>query len=97
MATKDDVVTGAIYVDGDRISAITRAGEPAPAGFENVPTIDSGGTVYPGLIELHNHLSYNILPLWQVPQAYTNRAQWQDAAHHPGPPTGPSAPLPTPP
>ena len=89
MATKDDVVTGAIYVDGDRISAITRAGEPAPAGFENVPTIDSGGTVYPGLIELHNHLSYNILPLWQVPKAYTNRAQWQDAADYRVAVTGP--------
>src|SRR5262249_55292566 len=89
MATKDDVVPGAIYADGDRISAITRAGEPAPAGFENVPTIDSGGTVYPGLIELHNHLSYNILPLWQVPKAFTNRSQWQGIADYHTSVTGP--------
>lgn len=55
-------------------------GKPAPAGLENAPTIDRKATVYPGLIELHKHLSYNILPLWQVPKKFTNRAQWQDVA-----------------
>ena len=35
-----------------------------------------GGTVYPGLIELHNHLSYNCLQLWQVPSPFGNRGQW---------------------
>ncbi len=25
------------------------------------------GTIYPGLIELHNHITYNILKLWNVP------------------------------
>ena len=84
MAAKGDVVAdGTIYIDNDRIAAIVPAGKPAPAGFDNVPTIDSKGTVYPGLIELHNHLSYNILPLWQVPKPFTNRAQWQGiAAYH---------------
>jgi 5-methylthioadenosine/S-adenosylhomocysteine deaminase len=35
-----------------------------------------GGTAYPGLIELHNHLAYDALQLWQVPKTYTNRDQW---------------------
>ncbi len=30
----------------------------------------------PGLIELHNHLAYDALPLWQVPQRYDNRDAW---------------------
>ena len=34
------------------------------------------GTIYPGLIELHNHLAYNALRLWQVPKKYGNRDQW---------------------
>ena len=38
--------------------------------------IKTGGTIYPGLIELHNHLSYNILPLWNVPKTFSNRDQW---------------------
>ena len=30
----------------------------------------TGGTIYPGLIELHNHLSYNALPLWQLTERF---------------------------
>ena len=90
MTAKGDVIaSGTIYIDNDRISAIVPAGKPAPAGFDNVPTIDSKGSVYPGLIELHNHLSYNILPLWQVPKPFTNRSQWQDIADYHTSVTGP--------
>jgi hypothetical protein len=32
--------------------------------------------MFPGLIELHNHLAYNALRLWQVPKKYSNRDQW---------------------
>src|SRR4029453_2304347 len=35
-----------------------------------------GDTLSPGLIELHNPLSYDALPLWQVPQRFDNRGQW---------------------
>jgi hypothetical protein len=41
-----------------------------------VPRIRVHGTVFPGLIELHNHLSYDALPLWQVPTRYADREQW---------------------
>lgn len=67
---------GTIYVDGDRIVAVTPTDSPAPPGYEDVPLVRTGGTIYPGLIELHNHLSYNVLPLWDVPRRYTNRDQW---------------------
>jgi cytosine/adenosine deaminase-related metal-dependent hydrolase len=67
---------GTVYVDAGRIVAVTRAGEPPPAGQDDPPVLRTGGTIYPGLIELHNHLSYNILPLWRVPRRYTNRDQW---------------------
>src|SRR3546814_11807450 len=39
-----------------------------------------GGSIYPGLVDLHNHLSYDELPMWQVPDRYENRDQW---ARHP--------------
>jgi hypothetical protein len=32
----------------------------------------------PGLIELHNHLSYNILPMWVVPRRFDHRGQWSN-------------------
>jgi len=47
-----------------------------PAAFQNVSTVDTHGTIYPGLMDLHNHLAYDVLPLWVVPQKYSNRSQW---------------------
>ena len=37
---------------------------------------------HPGLIDLHNHLAYNFLPLWSAPRdtPYTSRHQWPSAA-----------------
>lgn len=67
---------GAVYIDQGGIVAVQDASAPPPAGMEDVPAIATGGTVYPGLIELHNHLSYNALQLWDVPRRFTNRGQW---------------------
>jgi 5-methylthioadenosine/S-adenosylhomocysteine deaminase len=67
---------GVIYIDAGTIVAVEGTGDPYPPGFEDAPMIRTGSTIYPGLIELHNHLSYNVLPLWDVPQAYTNRSKW---------------------
>ena len=67
---------GVVYVTGNSIVDVRDAAADPPAGFEAVPVLQSGGTIYPGLIELHNHLSYNVLPLWQVPQVYKNRDKW---------------------
>ncbi len=80
LVTMDDgfnvVRGGRLFIEKGSIVAVQAAGAPAPAGFETVPVVDTGGTIYPGLIELHNHLSYNVLPLWQVPKKYSNRDQW---------------------
>jgi len=70
------IAKGAVYVDGGTIVAVQDEQAPAPAGFGAVTAIDSRATIYPGLIELHNHLSYNILQLWNVPKKFTNRNQW---------------------
>jgi 5-methylthioadenosine/S-adenosylhomocysteine deaminase len=32
--------------------------------------VATGDTLYPGMIELHNHLAYNAVPLWRVPKRY---------------------------
>jgi 5-methylthioadenosine/S-adenosylhomocysteine deaminase len=70
---------GVLYVDAGRIVEARAAGDDAPEGFEDVARVDVQGTIYPGLIELHNHLAYNALQLWQVPQQYTNRDDWGGA------------------
>ncbi len=65
-----------LYVDGGTIRAVRPVGQPPPPGFEAVTVVPSGGTIFPGLIELHNHLPYDVLSLWKVPKPYGNRDQW---------------------
>lgn len=65
-----------VYILGGRVQDIRAIGQPPPAGFEQTPVVPSGGTIFPGLVELHNHLPYDVLSLWQVPKPYGNRDQW---------------------
>ena len=66
-----------VCIEGPTVRAVVPAGAPLPAEFTDAPRVASGGTIYPGLIELHNHLPDNILRLWRVPRAFTNRDQWR--------------------
>lgn len=68
---------GRLCIQDAAIAAVLEQGQPLPAAFQEVEVLDTGGTLYPGLIELHNHLTYNYLPLWTVPRRYTNRNQWR--------------------
>ena len=66
-----------LYIDQASFIAVQDRGKPAPPGFDSVAIVQTGGTIYPGLIELHNHLSYNALPLWSpVPARFQFRDQW---------------------
>ncbi len=68
-----------VYIDRGTIVAVQDRGQPTPAGFEGVTPVPTGGTIFPGLIELHNHLAYNALPLWSpVPKLFQHRGQWPD-------------------
>src|SRR6266542_3585723 len=67
---------GVLYLDRGAIIAVLDRTAPPPADFATVPRTETNGTIYPGLIDLHNHLSYNILQLWDVPKQFHNRGQW---------------------
>lgn len=67
---------GVVYARDGAIAAVLAEHVPAPAGFENVKVVQTASTICPGLIELHNHLPYDVLPLWAVPKKFTNRDQW---------------------
>ena len=71
-----------VYIDKGTIVAVRPRTQPPPVGFDTVPVVETGGTLYPGLIELHNHLSYNLLRLWQVPKAFANRERWASIAEY---------------
>jgi 5-methylthioadenosine/S-adenosylhomocysteine deaminase len=67
---------GVVYVSKGSIAAVQKADAAAPEGFDGVKVLETKGTIYPGLIDLHDHLSYNAIQLWDVPKLFTNRDQW---------------------
>jgi hypothetical protein len=80
---------GIVYCRDGSIVAVQPANASAPPGFENVAVTQTRGTVLPGMIELHNHLSYNVLPLWAVPQQFANRDGWSKGPVYRGTISGP--------
>ncbi len=79
---RPEIPSGALYIDRDgAIVAVADAADPPPPGFEQANRVDAGrdAVVYPGLIDLHNHIAYNCLPLWIAPgrdAPWTSRAEW---------------------
>ena len=75
-----EIADGSLYIDRDGIiKAVQERSVPAPSGFEQAARIDTEGFVYPGLIDLHNHIAYNCLSLWIAPDRSTpwsSREQW---------------------
>lgn len=70
----DDAV---VYGDEKGIAAVLPRTAPPPAAWSAVPVVPTGGTIYPGMIELHNHLPYNVLELGKFTKKYGNRDEWR--------------------
>ncbi|MGZ0147108.1 amidohydrolase family protein [Kribbella sp. WER1] len=83
MGADGAVLPGAeVYVGDDGLIAAITPVDAVPDGFAAAPRIAAGGLVYPGLIDLHNHLMYNSLPLWTEPARtvpWTSHNQWGSA------------------
>jgi cytosine/adenosine deaminase-related metal-dependent hydrolase len=58
-------------------STITRVGAAKPA--MGTPTIETGGVILPGLLDLHGHPEYNVFAAWEPPKLYANRTRWRDS------------------
>jgi 5-methylthioadenosine/S-adenosylhomocysteine deaminase len=80
----DRTFAGRVFLNDDgTIEAVTSTQGAAPAGFGTAPEVDVGDAlVLPGLIDLHNHLGYNALPLWAEPaqkKPFRHHNDWTDA------------------
>ncbi|MEU3064669.1 amidohydrolase family protein [Streptomyces subrutilus] len=66
-----------LWIRSGRIEAVVRAGSPLPAGARSARVVASGGVIYPGLIDLHNHPAHAAYPLMPVGKAYEDRYEWR--------------------
>ncbi len=57
---------GNVMIRDGKITGVWASNSNPPAGvdFSDVPIVETEGTIYPGLIDLHNHVHYNHIPLW---------------------------------
>jgi 5-methylthioadenosine/S-adenosylhomocysteine deaminase len=65
---------GEMTVEHDTITCVA-ATCPRPLGA-TIYTITEA-YIFPGFIDAHNHVAYNVLPKWIPPKRYVNRNQWQ--------------------
>jgi 5-methylthioadenosine/S-adenosylhomocysteine deaminase len=95
-ASRDVIENGHVLVRNGRILAIWNGSKP-PAGVNLDgairPNLGKHALIYPGLINLHDHPFFDVLPLWQTPSShvqaalgrpagtepYANRGQWRAA------------------
>ena len=83
---KGDIVTmdgnstiikgGRLVIVNNEIVAVLRPGDDVPAIAANASVIPVNGWIFPGLIDAHNHVAYNMLGLYQVSKIFDNRYQW---------------------
>ena len=79
------LLSGNVLVVDGIIEAVWGDGEPEPGVAASVDRIHTGGVIYPGLIDAHNHPHYNAIPIWDHgrgarevdPNGWNNRYEWR--------------------
>jgi 5-methylthioadenosine/S-adenosylhomocysteine deaminase len=76
---------GRVYLGDDgKLAGVGAPSDPVPTGFSNARQLDVDGVIYPGLVDLHSHMAYNTLPLWEAPRVpYLHHDRWVDEEHPP--------------
>lgn len=67
------IVNGTILIIDELIAAVGHD-ISIPLGTK---LIETNGLILPGLIDLHNHLVWNIFPRWKPTEEFNNRYDWQ--------------------
>jgi 5-methylthioadenosine/S-adenosylhomocysteine deaminase len=80
ICTLDDANTvyldGLLWISGNTIRSVVPSIEALPAVARKLPVIATEGVFYPGLIDLHKHMTYDIRGPWFAPRQYTNRTEF---------------------
>ena len=73
LVTPGEVVQdGFVTVSGNKITETGSFSGHPPSGV-----IDTDSLVFPGLIDLHDPITWNFLPRWKAGKLFNNRYDWQ--------------------
>lgn len=64
---------GLVVVQNGKVKAVLPANAAIPAG---AAVVDTKGFIYPGLMNMHDHIAYNYLKLYDLPKHYKNHDEW---------------------
>jgi lamin tail-like protein/amidohydrolase family protein len=76
LAEADQVFPGKVYVQGNRILDVLHAADPLPADATGAVSLDTGALIFPGLMNIHDHLVFNSIPAWNVPALMQDVSDW---------------------
>lgn len=72
--TANGIKRGFVVVKDEKIAQIVDDRDDIDPTVTKI--VDTQGVISPGLIDLHNHVAYNFLPLWNSGKRFNNRYQW---------------------
>lgn len=77
VVTPDTVYVGEVLVEGDTITCAGASCASSP-GAASATVVDTQGIIFPGLIDTHNHILFDIFDEtdWAPTKAYGNHDQW---------------------
>jgi cytosine/adenosine deaminase-related metal-dependent hydrolase len=75
VVTPGEVIAhGWVLIEDGKISLVSASKPNAPGATE----VDTGGIIFPGLIDLHNHISWDVLPRWHPTHLFADRYEWRN-------------------
>ena len=79
VVTPDKIISrGWIVIRKGRIESIAEE----PPLVAKLPIVETGGIIFPGFIDLHNHPMYNAFPRWHPATKFKNRYEWRDSQEY---------------
>jgi cytosine/adenosine deaminase-related metal-dependent hydrolase len=79
MVTPHGVVEGNLVVQGSAIVCVG-PGCTAPADATRFTITDAW--IFPGFIDAHNRVAYNVLPKFRPTRLFKNRSEWQNSKEY---------------
>jgi len=73
IVTPTDVLPdNTVSISGSQIAEVGASSERSQA-----PVVETDSFIFPGLIDLHDHITWNLFPRWKPNELFNNRYEWQ--------------------